>query len=117
MKFLVDAQLPYRLSRRLGDLGHDVLHTRDLAAGNRTPDLEISVRADHDGRIVMTKDADFVVSHIAFRRPERLLLVSTGNIPNSTRESLILGNLTDLDHAFREADFVEISSDELIVHR
>ena len=117
MRFLVDAQLPYRLAKRLLDLGHDVLHTRDLAAGNRTPDHEISAEADRDGRIVVTKDDDFVVSHVAFKRPGRLLLISTGNISNSALESLIFGNLTDLDAAFREADFVEISPDEIIVHR
>jgi predicted nuclease of predicted toxin-antitoxin system len=38
MKFLVDAQLPRRLVRRLRDAGHEALHTLDLPLGNRTTD-------------------------------------------------------------------------------
>jgi predicted nuclease of predicted toxin-antitoxin system len=33
MKFLVDAQLPRRLTYRLREAGHDALHTLDLPAG------------------------------------------------------------------------------------
>ena len=38
MKFLIDAHLPRRLAYRLGELGHDALHTLDLSAKNRTDD-------------------------------------------------------------------------------
>src|SRR5712691_4564870 len=58
---------------------HDAVHTRDLPAGNRTTDAEICRLADLDGRVVVTKDADFVSSHLLTRRPGRLLLVSVGN--------------------------------------
>ena len=42
MKFLVDAQLPRRLVRRLREAGHDALHTLDLPGGNRTTDAVIN---------------------------------------------------------------------------
>lgn len=60
MKFLVDAQLPRRLSRWLQELGHDARHTLDLPLGNCTPDAEVVRIADVEARIVITKDADFV---------------------------------------------------------
>jgi len=63
MRFIVDAQLPRRLARRLPARGHDALHTLDLARGNRTPDLAIIELACRNDRIVVTKDADFVNSH------------------------------------------------------
>ena len=38
MKFLVDAQLPYRLVDLFRRAGLDTVHTLDLTLGNRTPD-------------------------------------------------------------------------------
>ena len=64
MRFLVDAQLPVRLASRLGQLGHDGHHTSSLPDGNRTTDQQIAALADKDGRVVVTKDADFRNSHL-----------------------------------------------------
>jgi predicted nuclease of predicted toxin-antitoxin system len=83
MKFLVDAQLPRRLIYRLREAGYDALHTLDLPAGNRTTDAEINAASLREGRIVITKDADFVSSFIVSREPYKLLLIST---TNCTRE-------------------------------
>ena len=55
MRFVVDAQLPKRMARWLGAHEHDVVHTLDLPSGNRTPDVEITDLACHEGRIVITK--------------------------------------------------------------
>lgn len=71
MKFLLDAQLPIRLARRLAAAGHDVLHTTDLLAGNRSPDADICARADQDGLVVVTKDRDFRDSHLSRSTPRR----------------------------------------------
>jgi hypothetical protein len=46
VKFLIDAQLPARLARRLNDAGHDAIHTLDLYGQNRTTDTEIARLAD-----------------------------------------------------------------------
>ena len=83
MRFLVDAQLPRRLSRELQARGHDAVHTLDLPQGNRTPDTAINQLSVDDGRVVITKDADFVDSLIVQGVPYKLLLISTGNIKNS----------------------------------
>jgi hypothetical protein len=56
MNFLVDAQLPRRLARRLQEAGHDALHTLDLPAGNRTTDSETNIM--HDPTHELT-DGDF----------------------------------------------------------
>jgi len=71
VKFLIDAQLPRRLARRLGTVGHDAVHTLDLPAGNRTTDAEICRLANLDDRVVVTKDADFVNSYLLSRRASR----------------------------------------------
>jgi predicted nuclease of predicted toxin-antitoxin system len=83
MRFLVDAQLPRRIVWRLRDAGHDAVHTLDLANGNRTSDAEIVDLAKREDRVVVTKDADFVDSHLLRNQPEKLFLISTGNIGNT----------------------------------
>ncbi len=93
MRFLVDAQLPVRLSRWLQDEGHDVLHTRDLPTGNRTEDSDVNELSLREARVVVTKDTDFVGTLLLTRKPHKLLLVATGNIGNADLEGLFQRNL------------------------
>jgi predicted nuclease of predicted toxin-antitoxin system len=65
VKFIVDAQLPRALAVALTAVGHQAIHTLDLPAKNLSSDTVITRLADAEGRIVMSKDADFVTSHIA----------------------------------------------------
>jgi len=117
MKFLVDAQLPLRLSRLLSTAGHDVVHTTDLPNGNRTADRRIAELADDEHRVVVTKDRDFRDNHLLMRSPQRLLVVTTGNITNTALLSLFELHLDALVAAFDAADFVEVGPDSLVVHR
>lgn len=116
MRFLVEAQLPRRLVYRLRDHGHDALHTLDLPAGNATPDRVVAVTADRDGRVLVTKDADFVGLHLLRRRPARLLLVSTGNTSTPDMERLLIGDLAGIVQCFETAAFVELTPASLVIH-
>ena len=116
MRFLVDAQLPRRIVRRLRDLGLDAIHTLDLPSANRTLDQEICIIAVAENRIVVTKDADFVDSFMLHRRPPRLLLISTGNISNHELETLLVSAIPAILSAFDAASFVELSRTGLIIH-
>jgi predicted nuclease of predicted toxin-antitoxin system len=115
MKFLIDAHLPKRMCVWLTAAGCDALHTLDLPAGNRTPDEDIIQLADADGRIVVTKDEDFVTSHLVNGRPAKLLLVSTGNIVNADLERLLTPLLPTLLAEFASATFIELTRSGLIV--
>ena len=115
MKFLVDAQLPRRFVFWLTELGHDALHTLDLPLKNRTPDDEVIARAMQDGRVVVTKDDDFVQSFLLTGNPS-LLLISTGNIANIELEKIVRANLVGIEAAFAEHRFVEITRDALVIH-
>lgn len=64
MKFLIDAQLPLRLSNLLAEADHDSIHTSDLPDGNRTSDHQLADIADSENRVVVTKDRDFRDSHL-----------------------------------------------------
>ncbi len=115
MKFLVDAQLPRRFANWLNEAGHDALHTLDLPRKNLTTDQEVVARAKRDGRIVVSKDADFVQTFLVTGEP-LLLLISTGNINNAKLEKLLHANLPGIEAAFATSRFVEITGDALVVH-
>lgn len=115
MKFLVDAQLPRRFANWLNDAGHDALHTLDLPRQNLTPDHEVIARAKQDGRVVVSKDADFVQSFLIAGDPA-LLLISTGNISNADLEKVLRANLRGIETAFASSRFVEITRDALVIH-
>ena len=77
MKFLVDAQLPPILAIWLSEKGFDAIHTDNLPDRDETPDSVIRSVADAAGRIVITKDSDFYDSHLLFRQPAKLVLITT----------------------------------------
>jgi predicted nuclease of predicted toxin-antitoxin system len=116
MNFLVDAQLPRRLARRLQEAGHDVLHTLDLPAGNRTTDSEINALSLSEQRVVITKDADFVNSYLLAGQPYKLLVVSTGNITNTDLEALFMPNLPAIVAALQTSSYIELTRTALIIH-
>jgi predicted nuclease of predicted toxin-antitoxin system len=116
MRFLVDAQLPRRIALWLCAQGHDAIHTLDLPEQNRTADAVITSLGDREGRVVITKDADFVESFILRHEPRKLLLVSTGNISNAELQPLLAANLSSLVTNLETSDFVEISRSGVIVH-
>ena len=117
MRFLVDAQLPARLARFLNDAGHDALHSSEMPEGNRTTDVRIAGVADDEDRVVVTKDRDFRDGHLLAGSPRRLLVVATGNITNTALIALFESNLDAIVGALGEADFVELGSASMVVHR
>lgn len=116
MKFLIDAQLPKRLALWLTDRGHDAVLTLDLPRGNRSSDEELIVTADAHGRVLVTKDADFVDSFQLRGRPARLLLISCGNLSNSALQALVTIHHGHIVTCLDDARFVELSATRVIVH-
>ena len=90
---------PPALRNWLREAGHDALHTLDLPKKNHTPDNELITRAMQEGRIVISKDADFVQSYLVTGEPP-LLLISTGNISNAELEKTLRDNLSAIEAAF-----------------
>jgi Uncharacterized protein conserved in bacteria len=91
MKFLIDANLPRRLVNIFAERGHHAVHTLDLPDGNTTADSAILQYADEQSCVITTKDSDFTTSFWLNNRPEKLLLISTGNrFVELTREYVIV---------------------------
>ena len=116
MKFLVDAHLPRQLATLLNGAGQDATHTRNLPLRNLTPDKEICDTADREGRVVITKDVDFVASFYLSGRPKKLLIVSTGNISNAALLALFATHLSNLTMAIQIHSYVELSRTAIIIH-
>lgn len=108
MKFLVDAHLPRRLCGMLAQHGHDATHTLDLPAKNATKDGAINQVSIDQQRIVISKDTDFIYSHLLHGRPWKLLLVKTGNISTNNLRELFERNLPAIEAAFRTHTLVEV---------
>jgi predicted nuclease of predicted toxin-antitoxin system len=117
VKFIVDAQLPRQLSVFLLRKGHDSIHTLDLPKQNATDDNSINAIADSEGRIVITKDGDFVASHLIAAKPKQLLFVSTGNISNSELLKNFEIHLDKICNFFETHSFIEITKDIIITRK
>ena len=83
MKFIVDAQLPYKIALIFREKGFDAIHTDDLPDRERTTDNQIISIATAENRIVITKDNDFLDSYLLRKKPaKQTMIVTTGNIKN-----------------------------------
>lgn len=117
MKFLVDAQLPMRLSQALNDMGHDSIHTLDLPEKNKTTDRVINSISLDEQRIVVSKDADFIESLLISDKPYKLLYIATGNISNKALQELLVRNKDEIENALATHRLVELTPSTLIIHQ
>ena len=81
------------------------------------PDTVINNISIEQGRVVITKDGDFVDSFLTIQKPLKLLLVSTGNIKNSELEEIFKNNLSTLANLLQNNNYIEINREEIIVHQ
>lgn len=116
MKFIVDAQLPQILAEFLRYRGHDAIHTLDLELKNKTGDDVLRQITVDEGRILVTKDADFETSFRLNQVPPKLLLVRTGNIPNRDLLKLFSANFALLIQLLERHQVVEIDRATITVH-
>lgn len=110
MKFLIDAQLPFKIKLWLTEKGHDTVHTLDLPDRNNTEDRKVAAVADSENRILISKDTDFIRLKVLNNTPKRLLLVTTGNIDNSSLIGLIESNFELIERLFESFEIVELGN-------
>ncbi len=115
MDVIIDAQLPFKLCEILKQIGINPIHVQELPNGDETSDKEIIMYADKHNLIVITKDSDFYHSHMALGKPAKLLLISTGNIKNKQLFNLFRDNSLFLFNALLKNNFVELTTDGIIL--
>jgi len=116
MRFLIDANLSYKLARVLQSKGFEILHTDDLPNKERTTDNELRKLSVNQDYVVVTKDSDFLDSHLIQGIPSKLLIVTTGNIANKDLLSLFDKYFETIIKLFDVYDLIELNSDQIIGH-
>jgi len=111
VNFLVDAQLPPKMCEILEKAGFHAKHIEMLPEGDETKDREIFEYADDNGLIVITKDIDFYHSHMIFGKPEKLFLITTGNIKNKKLFNLIRKHSQTIKELLIHCHYIELSDD------
>jgi len=114
-KFLIDAQIPRKLSEFLQWKGFDAIHTLDLPDKNRTTDAEINRISILQERVLISKDLDFIESIIISGKPYKLLYVATGNITNRELLKLFSDNLEEIVKCVEQGRLIELSIDKITV--
>lgn len=116
MKFLIDANLSFKLARVLKTKGFEILHTDDLPNKERTTDNELRKLSVTEDYVIITKDSDFLDSHLIQGIPSKLLIVTTGNIPNKDLLSLFHKYFDIIVQLFSNYDLIELNNDQIVAH-
>jgi predicted nuclease of predicted toxin-antitoxin system len=116
MKFLIDANLPYKLASLLKAMGQLTVHTDDLPNQERTTDYEIRTFAREGNYIVVTKDSDFLDSHLISNDAAQLLYIATGNISNKQLLLLLERHFIVLMAYFERYNLIELNNSGQIIH-
>jgi len=117
VKFIVDAQVPKKLSLLLCWKGYDSIHTLDLLNGNKTKDSEINQISLDEKRVLITKDLDFIESLLVSNKPYKLIYISIGNISNKQLLEIFSCNIDKIVEVISDNRLVEISHENIIVKR
>lgn len=117
MKFIIDAQLPIKLKFWLIEYGVQAVHTLDLPKKNKTDDIDIIKLAARDTLIVISKDSDFIQYRIVKGIPDRLLIISTGNIVNKRLIKIFEDNFPQIKELFEKGyKVIEVDNTSITVH-
>ncbi len=115
MRFLIDAHLTHLICDVLHQRKHNAIHVKQLPKGDDMPDHIIIRIADMENRVVVTKDSDFYYSHILTGKPNKLLLIKTGNIKNKQFLTLIRTNISLIESLFESYNFLELNSEGVVI--
>ena len=116
MKFIVDAQLPRRVTKWLSESGYDAIHTLYLPAQNATQDNQIIALSMSQQRVVVTKDRDFYNAYVLQNVPYKILMITTGNITNNALILLLEQNFEQIIALLNDNNVVEMNNYSIIVH-
>jgi predicted nuclease of predicted toxin-antitoxin system len=116
LKFLVDAQLPKKLSDFLNSKGFVSRHTLDLPHKNATTDTYIKEITLKEQLILITKDDDFLHSFLLEKKPSKLILIKTGNLPNQKLLEIFDKGLMVITSLIDTHPLIEITNSEIISH-
>lgn len=115
LKFIVDTQLPPKLTRLLVSWGFDAIHTTFFPDGHLLSDHEIVHIAIAQDRIVVTKDSDFFDNYLLRGIPPPVLLLQFGNIDNAELSQIFRVNISTIQQLFESGSGLVLFSRQQIL--
>ena len=114
MKFLIDAQLPKKLSQFINEKGLESIHTLDLPDQNSTSDAKIIQLSLDNKYIVITKDQDFWDIYKQKAEPYKLIYLTVGNLSTKDIIQLFEKNFSTIIESIAKSDVIEINQKNII---
>ena len=115
MRVLCDVHIPYRLVKRLRELGVDATHVNRVLDGSKTKDSAISAFVDANRMLLITKDGDFRDSHFVNGTPACILRLTLGNLSNNELIALMEAHWSAVaESCGRETCYLELSSEGIV---
>jgi predicted nuclease of predicted toxin-antitoxin system len=81
-RFLVDAQLPPALARKIAAMGHEAVHLLDVGL-LESSDSGIWDYAIANSAVIVTKDEDFAIRASVSKASPSIVWIRIGNCPNA----------------------------------
>jgi predicted nuclease of predicted toxin-antitoxin system len=108
LRFLIDAQLPPALVRRLIVLGHQAEHVFDLDLVDAT-DSDIWKHAHAVGAVIISKDEDFAQRARNFASKAQVVWIRLGNVTNVALWQALEPRMTEIVEALeRKERLIEV---------
>ncbi len=116
-RFIVDTQLPPKLSLFLKKKGFESVHTTHFPNGHLLQDAEIIEIAKKESRIIISKDSDFLDYFIIKGSPPKVILIETGNINNNELISIFNKHLDNVIKLMEtKSDFIIVQKNNIIAY-
>lgn len=116
MKVLCDVHIARRVVAFYLTLGCEALHINDILSGSETKDAAIAQYADEHEMVVLTKDKDFLDTHLIKKTPRRLIKINLGNISNNTLLEILNFHHATFCEFFKKGGCVEVNTSYIVTH-
>jgi len=92
MKLLLDANLSWRLIKKLEPVFDEVFHAEQVGLPDPAPDIEIWNWALENNAIIVTNDIDFYYLMLQKDFPPKVILLRTGNLSTGKIAHILTDN-------------------------
>lgn len=110
MRFIVDAQLPPALARKLTEAGHDAEHLLDVGLLEAADGIVWDYALEHEA-IILTKDEDFAIRASVRQDSPSIVWIRIGNCSNGRLLTWLDNNLDVIVEALESGNrLIEVAA-------